>query len=104
MNLRVIFITGANGGLGQAIASAFLQESPGNVVWLGVRANRERADRLAQEHADRCFCVTLDVATPASWVAAKTPCWPRCRWIPGGEFWTPTWMAFFTAARPSCPP
>jgi 3-oxoacyl-[acyl-carrier protein] reductase len=70
MNLRVIFITGANGGLGQAIASAFLQESPGNVVWLGVRANRERADRLAQEHADRCFCVTLDVATPASWVAA----------------------------------
>jgi NAD(P)-dependent dehydrogenase (short-subunit alcohol dehydrogenase family) len=50
MNLRVIFVTCANGGLGQAIARAFLQESTGNIVWLGIRAQREHADLLAQEH------------------------------------------------------
>lgn len=70
MSLRVIFITGANGGFGQAIARAFLQESPDNLVWLGVRARREHADKLAQENPDRCFCVALDVAAPESWAAA----------------------------------
>ena len=70
MSLRVIFITGANGGLGQAIARAFLQESRNNVVWLGVRANREHADQLAQENSSRCFCVTLDVTSSDSWQSA----------------------------------
>ena len=70
MNLRVILITGANGGLGQAIARTFLQESPANVVWLGVRANREHADKLALENPGRCFCVNLDVTAPGSWQAA----------------------------------
>jgi hypothetical protein len=65
MSLRVILITGANGGLGQAIARAFLQESPANFVWLGVRSRREHADKLARENPDRCFCVVaLDVASP----------------------------------------
>ena len=67
MNLRVILITGANGGLGQAIAHAFLNESPANSIWLGVRARREQADKLAQANPDRCFCVTLDVTAPESW-------------------------------------
>jgi 3-oxoacyl-[acyl-carrier protein] reductase len=70
MSLRVIFITGANGGLGQAIARTFLQESPDNVVWLGVRAHREHADKLEKEFSKRCFCVTLDVTSPESWSAA----------------------------------
>jgi 3-oxoacyl-[acyl-carrier protein] reductase len=70
MSLRVILITGANGGLGQAVARAFLHESPANIVWLGVRANRECADKLAQENPDRCFCVTLDVTAPESWQLA----------------------------------
>ena len=70
MNLRVILITGANGGLGQAFARAFLQESPDNVVWLGVRANREQADKLAQENPDHCFCANLDVTSPESWQSA----------------------------------
>ena len=55
MSLRVILITGANGGLGQAIARAFLQESPDNVVWLGVRSRREHADKLAQENPEPLF-------------------------------------------------
>ena len=70
MSARVILITGANGGLGQAIARAFLQESPDNAVWLGVRSNREHAGKLARENPGRCFGVTLDVASPESWQAA----------------------------------
>ena len=70
MSLRVILITGANGGLGRAIARTFLQESPDNIVWLGVRANREHADKLAQENSGRCFCVALDVTAPESWQSA----------------------------------
>lgn len=70
MSPRVILITGANGGLGQAIARAFLHESPDNVVWLGVHSRREHADQLAQENSGRCFCVNLDVTAPESWKPA----------------------------------
>jgi len=70
MSSRVILITGANGGLGQAIARAFLHASPANVVWQGVRSRRDRADQLAQENPDRCSCLTLDVTSPESWKQA----------------------------------
>jgi len=70
MTARVILITGANGDIGQAIARAFLQASAANFVWLGVHSRRERADVLAQEHADRCSCVALDVTSPESWKQA----------------------------------
>jgi len=69
MSLRAILITGANGGLGQAIAGAFLEESADNVVWLGVRTHREQAEKMARENSKRCFCVTLDVTSPESWQA-----------------------------------
>ena len=70
MNPRVILITGANGGLGRATALAFLQESPANLIWLGVHARREHADKLAQENPDRCSCIVLDVTNPVSWKQA----------------------------------
>lgn len=70
MSQRIILITGANGALGQAVARAFLEESPGNIVWLGVHHRRERVEELAAAHAERCRLVALDVTVAASWKAA----------------------------------
>jgi 3-oxoacyl-[acyl-carrier protein] reductase len=70
MSLRVILITGANGGLGQAIARALLQESPTSFIWLGVHSRREHVDKLVQETPDRCCGVALEVASPESWKQA----------------------------------
>jgi len=70
MNDRVILITGANGGLGQAIAKSFLTESPDNRVWLGVHKNRSQADSLVKEFGERCECVDLDVTQSTAWEAA----------------------------------
>jgi 3-oxoacyl-[acyl-carrier protein] reductase len=70
MKQRVILITGANGGLGVAIARMFLHESPANLLSLGVHNRRERAEVLAQENPERCFCLALDVTRPESWQQA----------------------------------
>jgi 3-oxoacyl-[acyl-carrier protein] reductase len=67
MSLRVVLITGANGGLGQAVASAFLKESPENLIWLGVHSRRERTEELAQQNPGRCSCTPLDVTSAGSW-------------------------------------
>jgi len=67
MSLRAILITGANGALGQAMARAFLAESPDNSVWLGVHSHREHAEELAAQHQDRCHILTLDVTSRESW-------------------------------------
>jgi len=70
MSGRVVLITGANGGLGYEIARAFLKEAAANTVWLGVHSRRDRADELAREHQERCFCAALDVVSPESWQQA----------------------------------
>lgn len=70
MNPRIILVTGANGGLGLAIARVFLQEQLENFVWLGIRQNRDRAETLAQECPTRCRCIDLDVTKPESWKSA----------------------------------
>lgn len=67
MGSRTILITGANGGLGQALARIFLAESKDNFVWLGIRARRDKADALALEFPDHCSCLNLDVTQPAAW-------------------------------------
>ena len=67
MSVRVILITGANGGLGQAIARSFLRESTENQIWLGVHTHVDLAERLASENSVRCRTVLLDVTQPGSW-------------------------------------
>jgi 3-oxoacyl-[acyl-carrier protein] reductase len=68
--MRVILITGGNGGLGQASARAFLAEAPDRCVWLGVRQNRGAAEQLAQEFPGRCRSLELDVTDRAAWTQA----------------------------------
>ncbi len=72
MNQRIILITGANGGLGQAIARAFLAEAPANIVWVGIHRQREQADQLAAANPDRAHSVPLDVTSADSWQQAVT--------------------------------
>ncbi len=64
---RHILITGGNGGLGLAVARAFLDESPANHVWLGVRRQRDAAEALA---GDRCRLLDLDVTDATAWSSA----------------------------------
>ncbi len=70
MTERVILITGANGGLGRAIAAAFLAESEANFVWLGVHTRQDHAEVLVRDTPGRCECLPLDVTQPASWKQA----------------------------------
>ncbi|OAI57831.1 3-oxoacyl-ACP reductase [Verrucomicrobiaceae bacterium SCGC AG-212-N21] len=68
--MRSILITGGNGGLGLAIARKFLDDDSTNHVWLGVRANRDKAEALAAQFSDRCRVVSLDVTQADQWQAA----------------------------------
>ena len=70
MSDRVILITGANGGMGLAIARAFLRESPNNYLWLGLHRRNEAAAKLAAEFPGYCSLVDVDVTQPAAWKAA----------------------------------
>lgn len=69
MSRPSILITGANGGLGQAIARSFIQESTDNQVWLGMRQQRSAAEALAEEFPEQCRCLLLDVTQAAGWKA-----------------------------------
>lgn len=68
--VRSVLITGGNGGLGRAIAAAFLAEAAENRVWLGTRSNRDHAEALVAESDGRCSLVDLDVTSAAEWETA----------------------------------
>jgi len=68
--MRIILVSGANGGLGLAIAQTFLKESPENFVWLGVHTRREQVEKLAGEYSRNCSCIDLEVTQPAAWKLA----------------------------------
>lgn len=67
MSNRVILVTGANGGLGRAIAKVFLDESPDNLIWLAVHSRRADADQLAASHPQHCRVASLDVTDATTW-------------------------------------
>lgn len=70
MTPRTILITGANGGLGIAIARAFLDDPAGHRIFLGVRHRRDAAEALAASHSDRVTCVELEVTSAEAWADA----------------------------------
>lgn len=70
MKPRAILITGGNGGLGQSIARAFLEEQPDNVVWLGVHQQRAQAETLLAAYTGRVRLLTLDVTQASAWSEA----------------------------------
>ena len=70
MTARTILITGANGGLGLAIARAFLEDPSNHRVCLGVRHRRDRAESLATEFPERTTVVELEVTSAGAWTTA----------------------------------
>ena len=65
--MQVSLVTGANGGLGLAVARALLEQGEGHHVWLGVRSRRAAAELLAAEFVGRCRCIELDVTRREEW-------------------------------------
>ena len=68
--MRSILITGGNGGLGLGIGRYFLEKDTESKVWLGVRANRERALALAEAFPGRVALVDLEVTSREAWERA----------------------------------
>lgn len=68
--MRSVLITGGNGGLGLGIGRYFLEKDQEAKVWLGVRANRDKAEALAGEFPERCRLVTLEVTSKDGWERA----------------------------------
>lgn len=66
----ITLITGANGGLGLAIARTLLDTSPDSHVVLGVHVRRENADALVASFEGRAECIGLDVTEPDAWRTA----------------------------------
>lgn len=67
MPAQHILITGANGLLGRAIAAHFLSKASECRVYLGVRANRDAAQRVVDDSGGRAQLVDLEVTSAESW-------------------------------------
>ena len=66
-NHKVALVTGANGGIGLAVAKRLLSKNPDSLVWLGVHSRRENADHLLETFAGRAAVISLDVTERPSW-------------------------------------
>ncbi len=67
---RRILITGANGALGHALASYFLERDSQAHVFLGVRERRDQAETLVAQYPDRAFLCPLEITLADSWKQA----------------------------------
>ncbi len=65
--MKSILITGANGGIGQACARAFLADHPENQVFLGCRNGRAGAETVVQAFPGQARVLALDVTSAVSW-------------------------------------
>ena len=68
--MKVILISGGNGGIGLACGRMFLERWPDSRVFLGCRIARDMADALAAGYPGRVDLVDLEVTDPAQWEAA----------------------------------
>src|ERR1044072_7104898 len=69
MSRQIILVTGANGGVGQAIARGFLKQNDQTFVCLGVHKATDTAQLLAKEFPKQCQLVPLEVTRVDSWEA-----------------------------------
>ena len=67
--MTTVLITGANGGIGTAIAESFASTGE-HSVWLGVRNNLSNVDAIIDKFPERCHAIELDVTDPDSWEGA----------------------------------
>ncbi len=70
MNQRIILVTGANGGMGRAIAREFLSHEANAFVYLGVNRQREHSEVLVEEFRGRAEMIALDVTSGVAWKEA----------------------------------
>jgi len=77
MNSTVIIVTGANGGIGQAVCRGFL-ECDATQVYLGVRAGRAQAQNMVDQYPKQAALLDLDVTDPLSWQAAVDKVMQNC--------------------------
>ena len=67
---RVVLVTGANGGLGEAISRRFLEEPDDAFLCLGIHRRHERVDALAAAYPDRVAILPLNVTSRPDWRSA----------------------------------
>lgn len=67
---RVALVTGANGGIGSAVARHLLESGTVSRVALAVHRHREVAAGLAAEWGEQAWLVPLDVTQAVSWQTA----------------------------------
>lgn len=80
-SVKVALVTGANGGIGCAVAKALLESDPGLQVCLGVRSRRDRAEALVAGSGGRARCVELDVTSREAWAAVLSEVESRGEWV-----------------------